>query len=154
MHEINEYMNGYVSQLKATQLWFHSAHHVAKGKGFIADHKHLYGKIYPELDDHYDQLIEKSIALSGSEDVACPLILSKAVAHILNSKFTSPANLSSEEIVEIALNSIINLINSLSTLNEKFELSGYMTLGLDDIIGTMANSYENYLYLIGQRYKN
>ena len=150
---ISEYMESYLAQLKATVMWFHAAHHSAKGKGFVSDHKNLYGSIYTSLDDHFDLLVEKSIALSGSESIACPLTLSSSISHILNSTCVSPANQDSERIVYDAIIMISRLINSVSEVYEKFKSSGYLTLGLEDALTSMANEYEKYLYLLGQRYK-
>ena len=153
-YQFNEYMQGYIANLKASEMWFHSAHHVAKGPGFVADHKDLYTKIYNQLGDHFDLLIEKSIALSGFEDVACPVRLSLATSRILKKRYTSPVNLSSEHIVALSIECIANLINSISSLYSKYKKHGYLTLGLEDSLTSMANVYEEYLYLLGQRYKN
>ena len=102
-YNLVEYMQGYLSHLKETEMWLHAAHHVAKGSGFVSDHKELYGEMYVKLGDHFDILVEKSIALSGSEDIACPASLSLGASHILNSDYCSPVNMKSEEIVEKAI---------------------------------------------------
>ena len=115
-NDLTKYMHGYLSHLKATILWFHSAHHVTKGQGFISDHRDLYGEIYSQIDDHFDQLVEKSIALSGDEIIACPAMLSLSAAHILNNHYKSPVNLSSESIIEISIEIMANLINSVSEI--------------------------------------
>ena len=153
-NKLIEYMKSYLAHQKAIEMWLHAAHHVTKGKGFLSDHKDLYGSMYIQIGDHIDLLIEKSIALSGQEDVACPASLSSGASHILNSEYVSPVNLNSEEIVKNAILCVSNLINTLSSLYEIFEDSGYLTLGLQDLLGTMANEYEKYLYFLGQRYKN
>ena len=67
--------------------------------------------------------------------------------------FTTPANKKSHEIVGYAIECISNLINSLTALYHNFEELGYLTLGLEDTLTSMANEYEKYLYLLGQRYK-
>ena len=51
----------YICFTKANQMWFHSAHHVTKGKGFAGDHELLYGKIYQTLTEDLDALIETSL---------------------------------------------------------------------------------------------
>ncbi len=152
-YNLVEYMQGYIASLKAAKMWLHSAHHVTKGPGFLSDHNDLYGTMYVQIEDHYDILIEKSIGLSGTEEVACPLIISSATANILNKHFTSPINKSSKEIVSDAIVCISNLINSLSSLHTVFQKSGYLTLGMEDALSTMSNEYEKYLYFLGQRYK-
>ena len=39
------YLVNYVGSLRALQLWFHSAHVLAKGTGFAGDHVDLYGRM-------------------------------------------------------------------------------------------------------------
>lgn len=151
---LNEYMTSYLAHLKACVMWFHSAHHVAKGPGFIADHNDLYGEIYPKLDDHFDELVEKSIALSGDESIACPLNLSLFVSHILNEQYATPVNQSSQVIVEESIQVIANLINSVSDIYKIFEEAGMLSLGLDDALSSHASEYEKYLYFLGQRFKS
>ena len=153
-YTIEEYMSGYLSNLKAIQMWLHAAHHVTKGKGFLSDHNDLYGMMYNQVSDHFDILVEKSIGLSGREEIACPLTISRRASSILNRYYETPANASSEEIVKGAIVGISNLINSLTSLYENFKESGYLTLGLEDALTSMANEYEKYLYFLGQRYKN
>ena len=151
--DVSAYMESYLAQLKGSVMWFHAAHHVAKGKGFVSDHRDLYNTIYSNLDDHFDILVEKSIMLSGDETIACPLSLSASASHILNKTCSSPANQDSEVIVYEAIVLVSRLINSVSEIYQKFKDSGYLTLGLEDALTSMANEYEKYLYLLGQRYK-
>lgn len=153
-YNLVEYMQGYLSHLKAVEMWLHAAHHTTKGPGFASDHKDLYGSMYTQIGDHFDILVEKSIALSGVEDVACPASLSLGTSHILNSHYATPVNLDAESIVAIAIKCIANLINLLSSLYKNFEKSGYLTLGMEDSLSSMSNEYEKFLYLLGQRYKN
>lgn len=152
-YTVVEYMQGYLVNLKAIKMWMHSAHHVAKGKGFLSDHNDLYGKMYTQLSDHFDILVEKTIGLTGQEEIACPVILSEGAAHTLKSHYSSPVNKNSEEIVGDGIVYVANLINSLSSLYEHVKGSGHMTLGMEDTLTSMANEYENYLYFLGQRYK-
>ena len=153
-NELMEYMESYLAHLKACVLWFHAAHHVTKGSGFLSDHQSLYGEIYPKLDDNFDELIEKAIALSGDESIACPLKLSLFSSHFLNEQFKSPVNLSSHEIIAIGIEIVANLINYVSDLYKIFENSGMLTLGLDDALSSHASEYEKYLYFLGQRFKS
>ena len=153
-NKLTEYMKSYLANLKASALWFHAAHHVAKGPGFISDHNNLFGDIYPKLDNHFDELIEKSIMLSGDESIACPLNLSLYTSHLLNEHYMSPVNLNSQEIIGLGIKVIAKLINSVSEIYEIFESAGMLSLGLDDTLSSHANVYEKYLYFLGQRYKS
>ena len=152
MHTTEDYMESYIALTKAAQVWYHSAHHVSKGPSFLSDHNDLFGNLYKLLDDHYDMLVEKSIVLSGSESFACPIVQSKAVALVLE-KCESPVDKSADQIISIAIDLIVNLINSLSAMYEFLESNNYLTLGLDDLLTSFAHEYENYLYFFGQRSK-
>ena len=48
---LENYLVNYVGSLRAIQLWFHSAHILAKGTGFAGDHVNLYGRIYDEVTE-------------------------------------------------------------------------------------------------------
>ena len=50
----------YIGFTKSVLTWFHAAHHVTKGTGFAGDHVSLYGEIYQEIIDLFDELVEKS----------------------------------------------------------------------------------------------
>ena len=65
----------YICYTKATQMWFHAAHHLSKGKSFAGDHVLLYGKIYETLTNDLDAIIEKAISFTDRETVACPIII-------------------------------------------------------------------------------
>ena len=153
-YTLEEYMSSYLAELKAVEMWFHSAHHVTKGPGFLSDHKSLYGEMYIKIGDHFDLLVEKSIGLTGSEITACPLRLSSGASHILNNHYSSPVEKNSNEIVKDAIRSMSNLIRALTSLHEKLKSSRLLSLGLEDSLATMANEYEGFLYFLGQRYKN
>ena len=47
-------------------MWFHSAHHVTKGKGFAGDHELLYGKIYQTLTEDIDALLDSITKFTAS----------------------------------------------------------------------------------------
>jgi len=75
---LHEKMTHLLGCLRAANLWFHAAHNLAKGPGFLGDHIDLYGEIYDQLNDDYDTAAEKAISLTGDEGVACP---QRVVAH-------------------------------------------------------------------------
>ena len=81
-------------------------------------------------------------------------MLSLSAAHILNNHYKSPVNLSSESIIEISIEIMANLINSVSEIYSIFQKDDMLTLGLDDTLSSHANTYEKYLYFLGQRYKS
>ena len=82
-HNIPDLLLIYISFAKANQMWFHSAHHLSKGKSFAGDHEHLYGKIYETLTLDLDMIIEKAVSFADNEIFACPIVISQMTAKVL-----------------------------------------------------------------------
>ena len=142
----------YICFVKSNQMWFHSAHHVSKGKSFAGDHELLYGKIYETLTEDLDAIIERAIGYTDSEIFACPIVLSQMSAKVLK-HFCSPSGKSDIEIVEIAYDSLEGLIKNTESLHQKLESSGQLSLGFEDLLAGFANQYETYIYMLKQRLK-
>ena len=64
--------------LQAMKLCYHNSHHIASRVAFFSDHE-AFGSFYGELDGHFDDVIERSIGLYGS-DVANLGIIMQGVA--------------------------------------------------------------------------
>lgn len=138
-----------LAYLRAMQAWFHGAHHVTGGEGFSGDHTELYTKIYEAIIEDYDAAAEKAVGLSG-ESAACPIMVMDNANKII-SKFKSPCDLSAVEIARHGYNIIMKYLDFLEMLYDSFEKNDSLTLGLDDFIMSMANSYETFAYLLKQR---
>ena len=142
----------YIACTKATEMWFHAAHHVTKGKGFAGDHNILYLKIYELLGGDLDSLVEKGIGLYDEEQLACPIIISKLASKMI-CNFNSPANRSDHEIACLALEVLSYHLTHLEKLYYKIVNSRDFTVGFDDLLSSMANQYERYIYMLKQRIK-
>jgi len=151
-HNIPDLLLLYICFTKANQMWFHSAHHVTKGKGFAGDHELLYGKIYTTLTKHLDEIIERAIGYTDSEIFACPIVISQMTTKVLK-KFCSPADRSDIEIAEIAYDSLAGLLSNTESLHGKLERSGKLSIGFEDLLAGFANQYETYIYMLKQRLK-
>jgi hypothetical protein len=149
---ISDLLLTYIACTKATEMWFHAAHHVTKGKGFAGDHNILYSKIYELLGDDYDSLVEKGIGLFDEEQLACPILISQIASKLL-SNFQSPVNCSDHEIATTGLQVLIDHLQSLEYLYDELENSESFTIGFDDLLASMANEYERYIYMLKQRIK-
>lgn len=149
---ISDLLLSFIACTKATQMWFHAAHHVTKGKGFVGDHSILYTKIYETLGEDYDSLVEKGIGLYDEEQLACPILVSQLSAQIV-SQFNSPVNRNDEDIAYIGLHILDHHLNNLEDLYYKIENSQEFTIGFDDLLASMANLYEKYIYMLKQRLK-
>lgn len=138
-----------LSYLRAMQAWFHGAHHVTGGEGFAGDHTDLYTRIYEAILEDYDAAAEKAVGLAD-ESLACPI---KVMAHAnkIISRFKSPCDLSAVEIARHGHHIVMKYLKFLDYLYEGLEKRGELTLGLDDFIMAMANSYETFAYLLKQR---
>jgi len=138
-----------LAYLRAMQAWFHGAHHVTGGEGFAGDHVNLYAKIYEAIIEDYDGAAEKAVGLAD-ESLACPIKVMDNANKII-SNYKSPCDLSAVEIARQGYMIIVNYLRFLDSIYESLDKSGDLTLGLDDFIMAMANSYETFAYLLKQR---
>ena len=139
----------WIGMHRAMIAWFHAAHHVTKGTGFGGDHVNIYGRIYTELEEDFDEIVEKGLGLTGDETLADPIsILSMAAGQL--SQYPPPSNQDAEYIASNALEVAKAYIAFIESIYVQFEASG-MTLGLDDQLQGFANKYETYVYLLQQR---
>jgi len=149
---ISDLLLTYIACTKATEMWFHAAHHVTKGKGFAGDHNILYSKIYELLGDDLDSLVEKGIGLYDEEQLACPIIISKLASKMV-CNFDSPANRSDDEIAGISLHVLGFHLSHLEDFYHRIQNSHDFSIGFDDLLASMANQYERYIYMLKQRIK-
>ena len=139
----------WIGMHRAMIAWFHAAHHVTKGTGFGGDHVNIYGRIYTELEEDFDEIVEKGLGLTGDETLADPAsILSQAAGQL--SQYPPPSNQDAEYIATNALEVAKAYIAFIEKIYTQFESCG-MTLGLDDQLQGFANKYETYVYLLQQR---
>lgn len=139
----------WIGMHRAMIAWFHAAHHVTKGTGFGGDHVNIYGRIYTELEEDFDEIVEKGLGLTGDETLADPAsILSQAAGQL--SQYPQPTNQDAELIARNALEIARVYISFIESIYIQFEACG-MSLGLDDLIQGFANKYETYVYLLQQR---
>lgn len=152
VHDKDKVISEFLAKTRMLYLWFHGAHHCAKGVAFIPDHKDIYGEIYGDMVDVFDTLVEKAIVMAGNESVACPIALTRAAAKMLDCQPT-PCGCDAESIAKTAL-SILNdyyccLENTFDTLDE----AGNLGLGMNDFLSSIASDLDTYIYLLTQRTK-
>lgn len=142
----------YIACTKATEMWFHAAHHVTKGAGFSGDHALLYAKIYEKLGEDYDDLVERGIGLFNNENIACPILISNLAAKLV-SNFDTPADKNDYDIAYIGLNVLHHHLENLEIFYKKMSNTNNLSLGFDDLLQSFANIYEKYIYMLKQRLK-
>ena len=138
------------AMLRAMHLWFHAAHNTIYGISFSGDHFSLYSKIYTEIQEEIDEFIEKSMALTDDQSMACPIKITSEALQLL-SRLPSPTDMQGCEISEIGCDIVKAYIELLESACNTLDISGLLTLGLDDQISSSANRHEGYCYLLKQR---
>ena len=143
----------YIGTTRALQLWFHGAHHVTRGTGFLGDHIHLYGEIYKKIQEDIDTVIEKSMSILEDESVACPAKITDIACDILN-EYPSPSQHTSLAIAAHGKTLLVSYLKMLDSMFKEVQKTDAMTLGLEDHISTTCNQYETFVYLLQQREKS
>jgi len=149
---LENYLANYVGSLRAIQLWFHSAHILAKGTGFAGDHVNLYGRIYEEVTEEIDSAIEKAVGATNDEVMGCPRVITyKALEVLLD--YPVPTNSAPLKIALSALALVKSYIAFVEKMFEELEEADELSLGLNDFLAQSANTFEGYAYLLQQRVK-
>jgi DNA-binding ferritin-like protein len=141
-----------IPSIRASQLWFHGAHNLTKGVGFAGDHTTIFGQIYPALETHFDDVVEKAIGNTGMEELGCPIHITVAAAQILG-QMSCLTDKSGDQIVEEAIELLQGHHDLLSDVYSNLEEAGELPLGLNDVLAAQANEIETFLYLLQQRAK-
>jgi len=142
----------WINMVKATEIWFHSAHHLTKGTGFSGDHTNLYGMIYTELQEEFDAVAERALGLTGDEGLLCPKHIMAEALQLLNT-FPSPSNMSEHDIALAAQQIIHGYCVWENNFHASLDEQGLLTIGLDDLLSQNASQHERYAYLLNQRVK-
>ena len=138
-------MKDLLIQLRAMQLFTHSAHNLVARTPFHTDHS-FFGDVYSVLESDYDDVAERIIGLFGEEPMELNSILMGVAAKLQgapsigvreNSVFYS--HLLSQEI-------------QLCEHIKKLVLAG-ISPGTEQLIGDIANKSESRQYKIKQRLK-
>ena len=147
--KLHEFYFSYIAYLRASYIWFHSAHHTTRGVSYSGDHFNLYPKIYEFFSVQVDGVIEKGIAQVGM-DLACPKEQLAAAAQIVCC-YPSPATVSPTAIAATGLCMVKDVIDFLEEQFKCLEDCGQLSLGLNDLIAAHANALEDFVYLLKQR---
>lgn len=146
------YLVNYVGSLRALQLWFHSAHILAKGTGFAGDHVHLYGEIYFKITEEIDTAIEKAVGITNNEVMGCPRVITYKALEVLMD-YPVPTNATAVKIALTALALVKSYIAFVEEMFSDLEKANELSLGLNDFLAQSASTFEGYAYLLQQRVK-
>lgn len=147
-----EIISAYIGFLRAYHLWMHGAHNVTKGPGFAGDHVELYGKIYNEVQEAIDGVIEKGVGVYHDESIACPIRITED-AILLLTEWESPSGQAAERIADLALEYTKHLVKIGEGTAVTLDQMGALSYGTDNLLGDLVDTHESYLYLLQQRTK-
>ena len=137
-------MSLYVSFLRALYHIHQNAHWKTKGPEFYGNHL-LFQRLYEATQEHVDQAAEKAVGLFGDfEDNH------DQVKEICN-KF-NPENFN-DNYIQAALKAEQTFLALSQTLYRQIKNLNAMTLGLDDMIMSIASAHEVHVYLLKQAVK-
>jgi hypothetical protein len=152
MHYLDDLMTDYIACVKTMHDWFHSAHILSKGASFSGDHVNLYGKIYEELGDILDGILEKVLGITNDEEIVCPTKIAHAVA---NKMQVIPTNSNKDGlmIASTALQLVVSHVQNTESFFKELETAKILSLGFNDFLAAYCNQLEGYVYLLQQRVK-
>lgn len=149
---LSQKLGEYIAMLRGMQLWYHSAHHVTHGAGFISDHEGLYGDFYQGLTRDVDNAVERALGLAEDETLACPKRITSMALQVIEC-YPSPVTLTSLAIASTALAMEKDYIGLLELTFAVLENAGTLSIGLNDMLSAAANVHEGYIYKLRQRVK-
>lgn len=149
--QLQAFFTAFLPLARANQAWFHSAHHITRGTGFAGDHVKIYKKVYKAYDDAYDRAAEKAVGMTH-ESVACPLVTLPAAAQIVT-KYSQPCKTTALQIAQQGLAIERNFLGFIESSLKNLRASGELTAGIENMLGDIADTHENFAYFLGQRIK-
>lgn len=136
-----------LASLRALRWSYHTKHWMVSGGHFYGDHL-LFERLYdgkPDLDDQADALAEKMVALLGPASVSTRQIWPLAGLALEYGAAAGDCpyrqSLAMEEQIQKHLSEAYGTLKS----------EGRLSLGMDDLLMSIANEREQAIYLIKQR---
>ena len=133
----------YIASLKALSLVHVHNHWTTRGASFYGDHL-LFERLYKNILEDLDLAAEKFMGLFGDECLNYDLqteLLSKVLSKYKNLE-GSP--------LEMSLSALKDCIKLCRDAYNCFEEEGKLTLGLDDMLMSIASNLEEGVYLLQQ----
>jgi len=155
----------YLATLKAIYLVHQHSHWTTKGANFYGNHL-LFQRLYEAAQDSADSAAEKFLGLFGEDGV--DFQLQNELLHKVLTKFEKfsgelPSKNAMSKIgnlydanfypVEMSLTAEKEFLKLSKEAYDAFEDEGVMTLGLDDMIMSIASKSEEAVYLLQQSLK-
>ena len=128
---------------KCVELFQHLNH--LRVRGDYSDHL-LLGEIYRSYVDRFDAFAEKGIVIWGEELVSMEVLMERQWECYRGCGI-------SMDIMSGALRMEMYMLRKLTELYGELQVSGELTLGLDDLIMSTCSEIEGNVYLLLQRCK-
>ena len=141
-------MATYVAFLRSLYLIHQNAHWTTKGTNFYGNHL-LFERLYKAAADNSDAAAEKAIGIFGNDtiDLGTQAVLINKII-IKYSSLVKPEDPIS--LIAASLQAEQAFLALSSNVYKAFEEDGTLTLGLDDLIMSIANKSEEAVYLLKQ----
>jgi len=136
----------YLATLKAIYLIHQHSHWTTKGSDFYGNHL-LFERLYEAAQQRADEAAEKFIGVFGEE--ALDLEFQNDLLNKVLAKFKA----ASEDPTERSIAAEKQFLKLSQDAYDAFKEEGVMTLGLDDMIMSIANKSEEAVYLLQQSLK-
>lgn len=133
-----------LAMLRATQIVHHTAHWQTKGPSFVGDHS-LFAELYGAIDDEYDTLAEKMVAMYGIEIVDMVDQLTRI------STVAKRARESDRDLMRRSLNIEEGLQTVLEAVRDGLRSEKELSMGMDNFLQGIADSHESAIYKLKQR---
>jgi DNA-binding ferritin-like protein len=129
----------------------HQTHHwQTSGPAFYGDHlmfERLYGTTVPEID----LVAEKLLGLSSGEELVSP---SKQVINLSHFLKTHKNHSQSDLLPRRSLEAEVLFVGLVEAIMDKLKAANLLTRGLEQMLGTIADTHEGNIYLLKQRVKS
>jgi len=144
MQKIEELANMYVAYLRAIYLTHQNSHWITKGQVFYGNHL-LFERIYKTSSDNADSAAERMIGLFGS-DALDPQLQLQYIHKILEKS-------SGDDPMETSMKIEKQFLQFSQAFYDTVKKEGKLSLGLDDLVMSIASNREEAVYLLGQASK-
>lgn len=141
MDNVKELACLYISLLRSVALVHQTHHWITKGSNFYSNHL-LFDRIYKSASEDSDSAAEKMIGIFGVEALDLDLqakLIGKALQEF-----------ASEEHIDASLKIEKKFLEFSQKFYDTLKEEDQMTLGLDDLIMSIANNREGACYLLQQ----
>lgn len=145
MEHVSELLCYYVALIRSAYLVHQNHHWLVSGKNFYGNHL-LFERIYKSAADDADLAAEKFIGLFGSETIDLHM-QSQMIGKLLE-------EFSSGDPVQTSINIEKKFLTCSTKVYNILKQDGRLSLGLDDMIMSIAGNREAALYLLKQANEN